>query len=174
MSVRLVVAAADNDVIGRGDKLPWRLPADLRRFASLTRGHAVVLGRLTHESIVTRIGHPLPGRHCIVVSSRAVVAQVADVEVAASPDEAAQRAEEASRGLGVEDWFVIGGASIYRQLLDRVDVVDLTRVHTEVDGDIRMPAGWLNGFTICSSEPGTDPAVPLDYTFLRLERDSRP
>jgi dihydrofolate reductase len=173
MSVRLMVAAAENDVIGRGDEIPWRLTADLRRFASLTRGHAVVLGRRTHESIVARAGRPLPGRHCIVVSSRALGAQPDGVEVVTSADGAAHRAEEVCREFGVEDWFVIGGASIYQQLLDRVDVIDLTRVHAEVGGDIRMPTGWLDGFTTCSSEPGIDQAAGLDYTFLRLVRESR-
>src|ERR1043166_5970122 len=68
MTASLIVAAAANEVIGRGGALPWHLPADLRRFRALTTGHVVVMGRLTHESIVDRLGHPLPGRTSIVVS----------------------------------------------------------------------------------------------------------
>src|SRR5205814_6619050 len=68
MTASLVVAAAANEVIGRGGALPWHLPADLRRFRSLTTGHVVVMGRLTHESILDRLGHPLAGRTSIVVS----------------------------------------------------------------------------------------------------------
>jgi dihydrofolate reductase len=68
MTASLIVAAAANEVIGRGGALPWHLPADLRRFRALTTGHVVVMGRLTHESIVDRLGHPLAGRTSIVVS----------------------------------------------------------------------------------------------------------
>jgi dihydrofolate reductase len=68
MTASLIVAAAANEVIGRGGALPWHLPADLRRFRALTTGHVVVMGRLTHESIVDRLGHPLADRTSIVVS----------------------------------------------------------------------------------------------------------
>ena len=68
MTASLIVAAAANEVIGRGGALPWHLPADLRRFRALTTGHVVVMGRLTHESIVDRLGRPLAGRTSIVVS----------------------------------------------------------------------------------------------------------
>jgi dihydrofolate reductase len=68
MTASLIVAAAANEVIGRGGALPWHLPADLRRFRALTTGHVVVMGRLTHESIVDRLGRPLTGRTSIVVS----------------------------------------------------------------------------------------------------------
>ena len=71
MIASAVVAAADNDIIGRDGDLPWHLPADLRRFRRLTTGHVVVMGRLTHESIVDRLGHPLADRTSIVVSRMA-------------------------------------------------------------------------------------------------------
>jgi len=167
-----VVAAAENDAIGHDNALPWHLPADLRRFASLTRGHAVVMGRGTHESIVARLGQPLPGRRSIVVSRRGLTAPAAGIEVAASPTEAAEFAEKVSPELGKGDWFVIGGASIYQQLLGRVDVIELTRVHTEIEGDARMPRGWLDGFTVTSAEHDYDEAAGLAYTFFRLERDN--
>ena len=67
--VHLIVAAAENDVIGRDGSLPWHLPADLKRFAAMTRGHAVVMGRSTYESIIERLGHPLPGRLSVVLST---------------------------------------------------------------------------------------------------------
>src|SRR2546430_5396328 len=68
MTASLIVAAAANEVIGRGGALPWHLPADLRRFRALTTGNVVVVGRLTHESIVDLRGHPLASRASIVVS----------------------------------------------------------------------------------------------------------
>jgi dihydrofolate reductase len=70
VTTSLIVAAAENEVIGAGGTLPWHLPEDLRRFRRLTAGHAVVLGRVTHESIVARLGRALPGRTSVVVSSR--------------------------------------------------------------------------------------------------------
>src|SRR5580692_10339405 len=70
VTTSLIVAAAENEVIGAAGALPWHLPEDLRRFRRLTTGHAVVLGRVTHESIVARLGRALPGRTSAVVSSR--------------------------------------------------------------------------------------------------------
>lgn len=132
----------------------------------------MVMGRCTHESIVARLGQALPGRRSIVVSRRGLITPAAGVEVAASPAAAAELAERASHEVGTADWFVIGGASIYRQLLERVDVIELTRVHTEIDGDARMPQGWLNGFTVTAAEREHDAAAGLAYTFFRLERDN--
>jgi dihydrofolate reductase len=172
MRVHLIVAASDNDIIGAANALPWHLPADMRRFASLTRGHVIVMGRLTHESIVARLGHQLPGRRAVVISRRGLSPAVDGTELATSPEAAAIVATKISKELGTSEWFVIGGASVYQQLLDRVDVIELTRVHATVEGDTRMPPGWLDGFTPCSTEPGSDPATGLAYTFIRLERSS--
>jgi dihydrofolate reductase len=155
----LVVAAAENDVIGRDGSLPWHLPADLKRFAAMTRGHAVVMGRSTYHSIVERLGHPLPGRLSVVLSTT-LRAAPEGVAIARSTEEAAKAAE----AHGPADWFVIGGASVYAALLPEVDVIELTRVHADVDGDTRMPAGWLDGFTVTSTEPGSE------FSFIRLER----
>jgi len=172
MRVHLIVAASENDIIGNANTLPWYLPADTRRFASLTRGHVVVMGRLTHESIVARLGHPLPGRRSVVISRHGLSPAVDGAEASRSPDAAAAIATTISSELGTAEWFIIGGASVYRQLLDRVDVIELTRVHADVDGDTRMPPDWLDGFTSCSAEPGRDQATGLAYTFIRLERDN--
>ena len=161
MSVHLLVAAAENDVIGRQGDLPWRLPADLKRFAASTRGGTVVMGRNTHESIVARLGHPLPGRRTIVVSR--TLPGAAGVEVVRTPEEAVDAA-------GPGDWFVVGGAAIYAALLPVVDVVELTRVHAEVDGDVRMPEGWLDGFTVVDEHPGPPEGADLPFSFVRLER----
>lgn len=164
MSVRLLVAAAENDVIGRDGALPWRLRADLRRFAALTRGHAVVMGRLTFESIMARLGHPLADRRNIVISSTLADAPEG-VEVVRTPAAAVERAGEPG-----DDWFVIGGARVYAELLPEVDVIELTRVHADVPGDARMPGGWLDGFTVTSVEPGPAAAGELPFSFVRLER----
>ena len=159
MAVHLLVAAAENDVIGRGGDLPWRLPADLKRFAALTRGHTVVMGRRTHESILARLGHPLADRRSVVVSGS--MPREDGVEVVRSPDDAVAAA-------GPGDWFLIGGATLYAALLPAVDLVDLTRVHAAVDGDVRMPSGWLDGFTLVDDRPG--PPGGLPFSFQRWER----
>jgi dihydrofolate reductase len=161
--VSLIVAAAENDVIGADGALPWHLPEDLKRFRRLTAGHAVVLGRLTHESIVARLGRPLPGRTSVVVSSRGPGPDHAEVAWAGSVADgvtAARAAEPAG------EVFVLGGASVYEQALPEVDRVYLTRVHREVAGDTRMPAGWLDGFELVGREhwPGPDGGFSwLDY-----------
>jgi dihydrofolate reductase len=193
VTTSLIVAAAENDVIGAGGALPWHLPEDMRRFRRLTTGHAVVLGRVTHESIVARLGRALPGRTSVVVSSRGAAGAsgvpaageapgpggsgAADrpaevVAWATSVDAAIAAARAAEAGIGPSagggEVFVLGGASVYEQALPEVDRVYLTRVHREVAGDTSMPAGWLDGFTLVSRDerPGADGG----FSFLEYER----
>ncbi len=167
VTTSLIVAAARNDVIGAGGTLPWYLPGDLRRFKRLTVGHPVVVGRVTHESILARLGRPLPERTSVVVSSRPAARAHADVLWTTSLDTALASAR-ASAGPG-DEVFVIGGASVYEQVLPQVDRVYLTRLHRDVDGDTAMPPGWLDGFTLTAREdqPGPDGG----YSFLDYRRD---
>jgi dihydrofolate reductase len=197
VTTSLIVAAAENEVIGAGGTLPWYLPEDLRRFRRLTTGHAVVLGRVTHESIVARLGRALPGRSSVVVSSRGgpgggpgaggpAGAASGDGEVAwagsMAAAMAAARAAEArgaggggasgtsgASGASAGEVFVLGGASVYEQALPEVDRVYLTRVHREVAGDTLMPPGWLDGFTLVGREhrDGADGG----FSFLEYERE---
>lgn len=132
MRVALVVAVAENGVIGRAGDLPWRLREDLRRFRRLTDGHVVIVGRRTQESIVRRLGGPLPGRRTIVLSRRAGY-RLPGCEVARTLDGALQLAR------GEEEVYVIGGAEIYREALSRADRIYLTRVHAAVEGDTFFP-----------------------------------
>ncbi|GAB3838413.1 dihydrofolate reductase [Hymenobacter jeollabukensis] len=125
----IVVARADNGVIGRDNQLPWHLPADLRHFKQLTSGHPVVMGRRTFESI----GRPLPNRRNIVVT-RQVDWRAEGVETAHS----VLAALEAARASDAEV-FVIGGAEIYREALPAVDTVYLTEVHHAPAGDAVLP-----------------------------------
>ncbi len=161
----LIVAAARNEVIGADGELPWYLPEDLRRFKRLTFGHPVLVGRVTHESIVARLGRPLPGRTSVVVSSRPATGEHADVVWTTSLEQAL----DGARGLAVEQVFVIGGASVYEQMLPRVDRVYLTRVHRDVDGDTVMPPGWLDGFTLTAREDRLEPDG--GYSFLDYRRE---
>ena len=157
MTLSLVVAVADDGVIGDRNGLPWHISEDLRRFRELTTGHVVVAGRLTHQSVVARLGQPLPRRHTVVVSrstapdgpqvwTPGAATVVPDLDAAL--DLGARLAADADRP-GV---VVMGGAQLYAQALPQVDTVHLTRVHLEPGGDTRMPAGWLDGFTVVGSQ----------------------
>jgi dihydrofolate reductase len=159
------VAAAENDVIGRGGGLPWHLPEDLKRFRRLTAGHAVVAGRKTHDSIVERLGHPLPDRTSIVVTRK----QLPDGDgVLYRPDvtSALTEAGASAAGAGQDEFFIIGGADVYAQALPVVTRVYLTRVHRTVEGDAAMPDGWLDPFDLVEREDSTTGG----FTFCRYER----
>lgn len=127
--ITLIVAVADNGVIGRENGLPWHLPEDLKRFKRLTLGKPVVMGRKTFESI----GRPLPARHNIVVTRDAEYRRDG-VTVVRSIDDAERAAA------GAEEIMIIGGAELFRLFLPRAGRVHLTRVHGEVSGDVFWPA----------------------------------
>jgi dihydrofolate reductase len=162
--VTLIVAATERDVIGDSNDLPWYLPADLRRFRRLTTGHTVVVGRLTQESIVRRLGTPLPDRRTVVVTSRDSAGLPSAATVPAALDLARDLAQA-----GGGEVFVIGGAQVYSAALPFVDRVELTRVHADIPGDTALPDGWLAGFTLTSSEPGPAGSEPA-FTWLTYER----
>ncbi|HEV2376149.1 MAG TPA: dihydrofolate reductase [Streptosporangiaceae bacterium] len=189
MIVSLVLAASDNEVIGIGGTLPWHLPEDLRRFRALTTGHVVVMGRVTYDSILARLGRPLPGRTSVVVSSseETAVVPTADsskehrddgdqrpgngvVHVRGTLDSALLLAESLAEAAGDDEFFVIGGVSVFQHSLPSADRVYLTRVRAEVEGDRSMPPGWLEGFELRRSEPVSDPRAALPYEYLDYER----
>jgi dihydrofolate reductase len=128
MKRSLVVAVARNGVIGRDNALPWRLPADLAHFKRVTMGHPVVMGRRTHESI----GKPLPGRKNIVVTRNAAY-QAPGCTVVNSLDEAWKAAA------GADEVCVIGGTTLFEETLPLADVIHLTEVEAEVEGDTWFP-----------------------------------
>jgi ATP adenylyltransferase len=148
MRLSLIVAADEQDTIGRDGSLPWQLSEDLQRFQRLTTGHVVVAGRLTHDSIVARLGRPLPNRTTLVVSRQA---RPNEPGVEYVPD-VATALERALELAGQDEVFVIGGAQIYEAALPLVQTVHLTRVRGVFDGDTVMPAGWLTPFELASSE----------------------
>ena len=131
----LVVAVAQNGVIGRDGDLPWRLPSDLKRFKQLTLGKPVVMGRKTWDSI----GRPLPGRPNVVVTRDASFA-APGATVVSSLDEGLAVAQREAEALGVDEVCVIGGGQIYAQVFDRADILHVTRVAADVAGDTRFPA----------------------------------
>ena len=135
MAVNLIWAEAADRIIGADRGLPWHLPEDMRRFKELTMGSAVVMGRITWESLPAKF-RPLPGRRNIVVTRQASY-EAPGAEVVSSL--------QAALDLADGDVWVIGGASIYEQALPLADRVVRTRVHLTVDGDVRAPvlgADW--------------------------------
>jgi dihydrofolate reductase len=164
LPITLVVAAADNDVIGRGNALPWYLPADLKHFKERTMGRPILMGRRTFESI----GRPLPGRSNIVLTrDREFSAQ--GVRAVRSLDEARELAEDIALIDGSEELMVIGGAQVYALALPLASGISLTRVHLSPEGDTHLPAidwsQWREHKRIERPADETQPACTfLDYT----------
>jgi len=159
----LVVAVSENDVIGRGNVLPWQLPADLRHFRQVTMGHPVLMGRKTHESI----GKALPGRaNLILTRSSAFVAagcrtvgSLREAALAAPPDTVL---------------MVIGGAQVYRECLPLAAAIHLTIVHTDIaDGDAFFD-GWRGPEWHETSRTRFEPDDKNEfaYSFVTLVRES--
>lgn len=149
--VGLIVACSENGVIGVDGDLPWRLPEDLRHFMRSTKGHAVIMGRKTFESLVK----PLGGRLNIVVSSSMESPPRAEGEewgnwgvvVARSLEEAIEVGRAADLELGKGLVWVAGGGEIYRQAIGVAEVVVRTRVHCSAEGDVTFdeldPHNWV-------------------------------
>ena len=130
--ITLILARADNNVIGRDGKLPWHLPADLKRFRALTMGKPMIMGRKTFQSFPA----PLSGRRHIVLTR--------DRDWRTNEAEVAYSVEDAL-ALAGEDVMVIGGAEVFAQFEPRADAIELTEVHESPDGDVVVPPfqGWI-------------------------------
>ncbi len=156
----LVVAVAKNGVIGRDNELPWRLPDDLKYFKQVTLGHPVIMGRRTYQSI----GKPLPGRKNIVVT-RDRDFEAPGCIVAHSLDDAWKAAG------GAEEACVIGGTSLFEETLPTADVIHLTEVEAEVEGDTYFPpfdrGNWRE--TEVAHHPD-DERHAYPFRIVRLER----
>ncbi|WP_375457684.1 dihydrofolate reductase [uncultured Enterovirga sp.] len=131
----IVVALAENGVIGRDNALPWRLRTDLRRFRDLTWGKPMIMGRRCWDAI----GRPLPGRETVLMTRSRGVSPMG-AHVASSWEEAKALASRLAAGMGSEEIAVVGGAEIYRLALPETDRLHLTRVHDETPGDVLFPA----------------------------------
>ncbi|TNF73284.1 MAG: dihydrofolate reductase [Acidobacteria bacterium] len=162
MRLSIIVAVAESGVIGRGNDLPWYLPADLKRFKQLTMGHHLLMGRKTFEAI----GRALPGRTTVVIS-RGQPTLPDGVELAGSLDEAVKLAAQADD----DEAFVAGGAQIYHLTLPRADRLYLTRIHAAIEGDTRFPDLPESDWTLVSQEDHTpDEKNEYRYSFLVYDR----
>ena len=158
--ISLIAAAARNNVIGKGNALPWDLPADLKHFRETTAGHTVIMGRKTFESI----GRPLPKRRNVVIT-RPPDYNPEGVEVVSSLETAITMIPDG------EEAFVIGGGEIFRQALPLADRVYLTRVEVDVTGDAYFPALDPKEWRETARREGkVDAKNALPHTFLVFER----
>jgi dihydrofolate reductase len=157
----LIAAVARNGVIGIANRLPWQLPADLRRFKELTTGHTVIMGRKTWESLPAKF-RPLPGRRNIVVTRNdsflaegaAVSASLPDAIAAANGDEA----------------FVIGGAELYKAALPLADRLQLTEIDATYEGDTWFPVIDMAQWRETARDSHSDEAG-LGYAFVTYQRN---
>jgi len=164
-----VVAAARNGCIGINGRMPWHLSQDLKRFKQLTMGKTVLMGRKTFESILDQLGKPLPGRPQIVLTRDAswhpgVIGQETITRARDVAD-----ALEMARARGLDELWVIGGAEIYKQLLDQFNGIELTEVDATVQGDAYIPSLDDRHWTREIVEDGLE-ENGLRYRFVRLTR----
>jgi dihydrofolate reductase len=167
LAMELVVAVAENDVIGRDNGLPWRLPADLRRFKALTIGKTVLMGRKTYESI----GKALPQRKNLVLSRSADFAP-SDCAKVASLEEACRVATAVAGAGAPAELMVIGGAMVFDLCLPLATRIYLTLVHTRIEGGDTLFSGWRGPEWRESSREfhAADAANSHDFSFITLER----
>ncbi len=168
MELRLIVAVAENGVIGADGALPWHLRADLQRFKRLTMGQTLIMGRKTFDSI----GRALPGRTSIVLTRDAAFAAPRGVIVVGSFD-------EALAAVPSEIGWVIGGASMFEEVLARADdlpltEIHLTRVHAAVEGDVHFPE-WPESEWVARAAERTERDEDNDHqtTYMFLVRKVR-
>jgi len=160
--LKILVAFDENRVIGKNNTLIWHLPADLKRFKSLTTGHVIIMGRKTFESI----GKPLPNRTTIVISRQADL-QIEGVIIAHSVEEAILKAKSITR----EDIFIVGGAEIYALSLALADQILVTQLHDIFEGDAYFPEIPLASWEITEKERGvTDEKNAYQYSYITYTR----
>ena len=158
--VSAIVAAAENNAIGKDNQLLWHLPNDLRFFKRTTSGHTIIMGRKTYESV----GKPLPNRRNMIITRQSGYA-VEGAEVFHSLGAALQHCA------GEPEVFVVGGAEIYQQALPVVDCIYLTRVHAEIVGDSFFPTLDEKEWRLVSEDSHpADERHAHSYTFEVYER----
>jgi len=156
--IHIIAAIAENGVIGKDNRIPWEIPADLAHFKSLTAGHTVIMGRKTFESI----GRILPNRENIIVS--VALTAIEGAKVARSLQHALQLASCA-------EIFIIGGAGLYQEALPLADVLDITHVQLSPEGDTYFPdINWAQYEEVWRKEyNGRADGVP-DCTFITYRK----
>lgn len=158
--ITIIAAIANNNVLGKNNQLIWHLPADLKRFKQLTSGHFVIMGRKTFESL----GKALPNRtNIIITNNKKFTAK--DCIIAHSLTDALNYAKADANP------FILGGASIYKQAMALADVLDLTYVHHDFEGDVFFPKIDIAFWKETSRQNfKADDKNLYDYSFVRFEK----
>ena len=170
-SIILIVAVAENGVIGQGNAIPWRLKTDMQRFKALTMGKPIVMGRKTFESFPRR---PLPGRTNIVITRNASYQAAGAVVTTSSVAARDVAMGDALRRLATEI-AVIGGAEIYAQWMAAADRLEITEVHARPEGDAHFPpvdaALWQETGRVRHAAAGED---SVDFSYVTYRRRGQP
>lgn len=166
MRLAVIVAVAENGVIGNNNALPWHLPADLQYFKRVTLGKPIVMGRNTFESI----GRPLPGRSNIVVSRRQNY-KPEGVQVVASLEQALELAADIAKSGDQDELMVIGGAAIYASAIPLADRLYITEVHATVEGDVHLPTvEWSQWHEVSREQHRAAEPDNVDFSFVVYQR----
>ena len=163
MILSAIAAMASNRVIGRDNQLPWNIPADMKFFMEKTKGHCLIMGRKTFESLPN--GKPLPKRLSVVVTRKEDY-QPEGVAVCQSIDEAIEFCKS-KIGEWPEEVFICGGGEIYKQTIDRVDRIYLTEIEKPYEGDAKFPEFDRNKFELTWCEEHNEPEP---FKFQLFER----
>ena len=155
MKISLIVAASENNIIGRDNDLPWKLPNDMKHFVRTTKGHCILMGRKNLESF----GRLLPKRTNILLT-RDQTYKFEGAEIFYDLQNAIDFAKES----GEKELMVIGGGEIYRQCMPFADCIYLTRVHAEIEGDVSFPE-LDTAFWELKTEEFHDKDVKHNYSF---------
>jgi len=162
MKISIIAAVSENSVIGRKGKIPWHLSGDLKNFRRITKGHHLIMGRKTYQSI----GHPLPDRINIIVSRNPKL-KIKKCIITHSLKEALQVSQDA----GEKEVMIIGGEQIYKQVLPLAEKIYLTRVKVNVVGDTYFPKIESSDWKEISCEPHpADDKNQYPYELCILER----
>ena len=163
MQISLIVAISANNVIGKDNQLPWRLPADMKNFKQVTMGKPVIMGRNTYESI----GKPLPGRTNIVITSKPDY-EAKGCTVVHSLDTALAEVSAS------QEVMFIGGSTLYHEALPIVDRIYLTLIHSDFEGDTFFPHYNREQWHEVSRENfQPDEANPYPFSFIVMDRQDR-
>lgn len=157
----IIVAVANHRAIGKDNRIPWYLPEDLKRFKQITSGHTIIMGRKTFESI----GKILPNRKHVIVTKEPIDTKSSQIETVKNIEELEPYISSC------EECFIIGGESIYRQLLPFVSRIYLTKIYVTVDADTYFPVLSKKIWKIVKKEKGiTNQQNPYSYYYLIYER----
>lgn len=168
----LIVAMAQNRMIGKNGTLPWHIPADLKRYKARTMGKPLIMGRKTLESLYKEVGGPLPGRQNIVITRQSDFEAKDGVLVESSLQDAHSLALEIAETEGLDEVFINGGANVYGQALESglVDILDFCLIHEDVQGDTKFPEfDWSNWDEFWREDHEAESGKPA-FSFVQYKR----